>query len=198
VVGQVAISLMLLVAATLCVRSLYNASKIDTGFEADGVQLASVNLQTAGYDETRGREFYRRLVERVEAMPGVEGVSLARAVPLSGMMFGNSIRIEGFEPPPGQPPLYSLANTVDENYLRTLGISVLAGRELSLADNKNAGKLSVNVSRSFLPVEAAARRMRETQRLRSSASSKTDATIRSAKNRKRSSICRSRKIISAR
>jgi putative ABC transport system permease protein len=76
-------------------------------------------------------------------MPGVEGVSLARAVPLSGMMFGNSIRIEGFEQPPGQPPLYSLANTVDENYLRTLGISVLAGRELSLADNKNAPRVCV-------------------------------------------------------
>ncbi|CAN5390541.1 ABC transporter permease [soil metagenome] len=143
VVGQVAISLVLLVAAALCIRSLSNASRIDPGFEADGVQLASVNLQTQGYDETRGREFYRRLVESVESIPGVEVVSLARAVPLSGLMFGNSVRIEGFEPPAGQPPLFMLSNTVGENYLHTLGVSLLAGRDLRLADDKNAPRVSV-------------------------------------------------------
>ncbi len=143
VVGQIAISLMLLVAAALCVRSLHSASRIDPGFEAEGVQLASMNLQIQGYDETRGREFYRRLVEQVKTIPGVEAVSLAYAVQLSGFMSGNSVRIEGFEPPAGQPPLSMLSNTVDENYLHTLDVALLAGRDFRRADDQNAPRVSV-------------------------------------------------------
>ena len=54
-----------------------------------------------------------------------------------------SSEIEGFEPPAGQPPLFMLSNTVDENYLHTLGVSLLTGRDLRLADDKNAPRVSV-------------------------------------------------------
>jgi predicted permease len=143
VVGQIAISVVLLVAAALCVRSLRSAARIDTGFEAEGVYLASVDLGLQGYDEARGREFFRQLKERAAATPGIESATLARSVPLSGLMFGNSIRVEGHEPPAGEPPLYVSSNTVDEDYLRTLKVPLLAGRDIRATDDEQAPRVAV-------------------------------------------------------
>jgi predicted permease len=143
VVRQIAISVVLLVAAALCVRSLRSAARIDTGFEAEGVYLASVDLGLQGYDEARGREFFRQLKERAAAIPGVESATLARSVQLSGLMFGNSIRVEGHEPPAGEPPLYVLSNNVDEDYLRTLKVPLLAGRDFRATDSEDAPRVAV-------------------------------------------------------
>jgi predicted permease len=143
VVGQIAISMVLLVAAALCVRSLGNASRIDPGFDAEGVGLASVDLGLQGYDEARGRELFRRLKERTAALPGVESATLARTVPLSGLGFGNSVRIEGHEPAAGQPPLFVMSNTVDEDYLRTMRVRLLAGRGINASDTESAPRVAV-------------------------------------------------------
>jgi predicted permease len=143
VVGQIAISLVLLVTAALCVRSLSNASRIDPGFDAEGVGLASVDLGLQGYDETRGREFFRQLKERAASLPGVESATLARTVQLSGLSFGNSVRIEGHEPPAGQPPLFVFSNTVDEDYFRTLRVKLLAGRGISAGDSQGTPRVAV-------------------------------------------------------
>ncbi|HEV2864455.1 MAG TPA: ABC transporter permease [Pyrinomonadaceae bacterium] len=128
VVAQIGISLVLLVGAALCVRSLQGAARIDPGFDPEGVQLASFDLALQGYDEARGREFYRRLKERVAALPGVEAASYGRAVQLSGLMFANAVRVPGREPEAGQPPPVIMSNAVDEDYLRALRVPLLAGR----------------------------------------------------------------------
>ena len=143
VVGQIAISMVLLVAAALCVQSLRSAARINTGFEAEGVYLATVDLSLQGYDETRGREFFRRLKERAAALPGIESATLARSVPLSGLAFGERVRVEGHEPPAGEPPPFVLSNTVDEDYLRTLKVPLLAGRDFRATDAEGAPRVAV-------------------------------------------------------
>jgi predicted permease len=143
VVGQIAISLVLLVAAALCVKSLRNAAHIETGFDSDGVWLASVDLGLQGYDEARGREFFRRLKERVASEPGVEAVALARSVQLSGLQFGNPVRIEGHEPAAGEPPLNVFSNSVDEDYMRALRVPLLAGRGVAASDDAKAPRVVV-------------------------------------------------------
>src|SRR5207247_4684719 len=75
VIGQVALSLLLVVGAGLFLRALHRAGSIDPGFDARGVELTALDLSIAGYDEARGRIFARQLVERVRAIPGVEDAS---------------------------------------------------------------------------------------------------------------------------
>jgi predicted permease len=143
VVGQIAISLVLLVAAALCVQSLRNAARIDPGFDADGVWVASVDLGLEGYDEARGREFFRRLKERVASEPGVEAVALARSVQLSGLQFSSPVRVEGHEPPAGERAPNVMTNSVDEDYFRALRVPLAAGRAVTAADDAKAPRVAV-------------------------------------------------------
>jgi predicted permease len=143
VVGQIAVSLILLVAAALCVRSLRSAARINTGFDPSGVYLATADLSLQNYGEARGREFFRRLKERAAALPGVESASLARSVQLSGLAFGERVRFEGREPAAGDEPPTILSNAVDEDYLRTLRVPLLAGRDLRATDDERAPRVAL-------------------------------------------------------
>ncbi|HVF43831.1 MAG TPA: ABC transporter permease [Pyrinomonadaceae bacterium] len=143
VVGQIAISLVLLVAAALCVQSLRNAARIETGFDPDNVWVASVDLSLQNYEEARGREFFRRLKERVASEPGVEAAAFARSVQLSGLQFNSAVRIEGHEPAAGEPPLNVFTNWVDEDYMRALRVPLLAGRGVAASDDSKAARVVV-------------------------------------------------------
>jgi predicted permease len=99
VVAQIAISLVLLVTAGLFLRSLRNASSIDLGFAPAGVQTITLDLKTQGYDEKKGREFYRQLVERTASLPGVRAVSLARIIPLNGSNMKVGVSLPGRDQP---------------------------------------------------------------------------------------------------
>src|SRR4030095_4245694 len=97
--AQVALSLVLLIGAGLFLRSLKNAQDIDPGFEAQKILNAQLNINLLRYTKVQGQEFYRQVVERIEALPGVESASLARIVPLSGGGRTTSLLIEGQKPP---------------------------------------------------------------------------------------------------
>ncbi len=84
VAGQISVSLVVLVAAGLFVRTLQKAQAVQPGFEADEVVTASLDLGKQAYSEERGREFYRQIIERVEMLPGVRSASLAQTIPLGG------------------------------------------------------------------------------------------------------------------
>src|SRR5260370_24958817 len=88
-----------LISAGLFVRSLRQAYRADPGFDPHGVLLASFDPFLSGYDESRGREFYRRLVERVRTVPGIESATLARRLPLTdgGIALAN-VAIDGYAP----------------------------------------------------------------------------------------------------
>ena len=88
VVTQVALSLVVLIGAGLCVKSLRALQAIDPGFEPAKVVTASFDLGQNGYDEARGRQFIAQLSERVAALPGVEAVSFAYIVAFSDIPMG--------------------------------------------------------------------------------------------------------------
>ncbi|HEY9433643.1 MAG TPA: ABC transporter permease, partial [Blastocatellia bacterium] len=83
VVAQVALSLPLLIAAGLIVRSLQQVRMIGPGFEVENRITMSVSLGLQGYDEARGREFYKQLITRVDSLPGVRGASYIDSLPLN-------------------------------------------------------------------------------------------------------------------
>jgi putative ABC transport system permease protein len=132
VVAQLAVSALLLVIAALLVRSLSSEETTNRAFVADNVLTASMTLVNAGYTKDRGIEFYQRLLERVEAAPGVISANVAEIVPLTSSNSGASYHKEG-----GADVLLS-DNVVSRGHFRTLGIPLLAGRDFSNADRSGA------------------------------------------------------------
>lgn len=139
VVTQVALSLLVLVSAGLCVRSLQKLQAVDPAFEPSQLALMSLDLELNDYPPPRAKEFYERLVERVRALPGVEAASLSANTPLSGRSWGMSVeRIEGFDRAENEPPPWGEMNIVSAGYFRTLGVPLLRGREFTAADTTGA------------------------------------------------------------
>lgn len=132
VVGQVALSLIVLVGAGLCVRSLQKLQSIDAGFDTARVLLLSADVSLSGYETERGLRFYTDLVERVKRLRGVEAASIAVQVPLAGNI-NSTLRGEGYAPQPGED-LSSDFNIVGPDYFRTMKIPLQQGREFGEAD----------------------------------------------------------------
>ncbi len=134
VVAQVTVSLLLLVVAGLLVRTLQKADAFDPGFNTKNVLLASVNLRSHGYDAARGRDFYSRLSERLQALPGVERVTFTNLVPLSGDRERQGYRIEGHEPSAEKPLIFIDTAVVGPGYFATMGIPIQRGRDFAARD----------------------------------------------------------------
>jgi len=138
VVTQVALSMVALISAGLFVRSLREAYKADPGFDPRNVLLASFDPFLSGYDETRGREFYRRLVERVATTPGVQSATLARRLPFTGdgIAFAN-VTIDGYAPAKDEDMRLNY-ETVGPQYFQTMRIPLLHGRGFDEHDQDSA------------------------------------------------------------
>jgi len=140
VMGQISLSLMLLTAAGLFIRSSVQAARVEPGFRVSGEMLAEVDASLAGYDETRGRETYRALVDRLRALPGVESVSLAATVPFGMISLGKTVQ-RSDDAPSSAAGSASAAhqvacryNVVSGDYFQTLGIPLLRGRAFTASD----------------------------------------------------------------
>lgn len=149
---QVALSISLLVGAGLCIRSLSAAAAMTPGFQADRVVVGWLDLFSAGYTAETSRAFYARLLDRVNALPGVESASLSRRVPLgfNGGSFSD-ITVEGYTPPDGQDIIAGI-NNVGPDYAAMLGIPMVAGRDLSkddVAERPRVAVISETMARRF-------------------------------------------------
>jgi predicted permease len=154
VVTQVALSMVALISAGLFVRSLREAYKADPGFEPHDVLLASFDPFLSGYDESRGREFYRRLVERVRTVPGIESATLARRLPLTdgGIAFA-AITIDGYAPAKDEDMRLNY-ETVGPQYFQTMRIPFVHGRDFEERDQEGApGVVIINetMARRYWP-----------------------------------------------
>ena len=156
VIGQVALSVFLLVSATLFVRSLQNAHQIDIGFDPERVVIASVDVSLHGYDEVRGRNFYRDVQHRLEGLPGVQAVSLLEKVPFHIDPQRTRATPEGYvAPADGSEPLldYSVAGP---RYFETLSVPILRGRDFRDSDNQDSPKVAIineALAKKFWPNE---------------------------------------------
>src|SRR5258707_6018076 len=143
VITQVALSMVGFISAGLFVRSLREAYKADPGFDPDHVLLASFDPFLSGYDENRGREFYRNLVERVRALPCVQSATLARRLPLTlgGIAFAN-VTIDGYAPAPAEDMRLNY-DTVGPQYFQTMRIPLVHGRDFDGRDHERAQRVAV-------------------------------------------------------
>jgi predicted permease len=143
VVGQVALSMVLLVAAGLFVRTLQRARVVDPGFDLAGVSTARLDLSLLARDEANGRAFYDRLLERLAAEPGARSASLATSLPLRSLAPPVAAIHAETEPPLPEAGLNVLYTTVSPSYFDTLRIPLRAGRTFVPADGPAARPVAV-------------------------------------------------------
>ncbi len=144
VVAQVAGSLMLLVIAGLFFRSLQRAQHIDLGFNPNHLLNLSMDPHEIGYNDAQSREFYDRLIERVKLIPGVRSAALAFSIPLRPYTDNaDTLSIDGYTPPPGQRVQLVHFDIVGPGFLRTIGTSMIDGREFTRADDKDAPRVAI-------------------------------------------------------
>jgi predicted permease len=143
VVAQVAGSLMLLIVAGLFTRSLTEARRANLGFNpAHLVNLSMDPIQIA-YSKAQAGEFYKELLRRVRAMPGVESAATAMFVPMGYVNNSDDLEIPGYEVPAGQPPPHIDGNCISTGYFATLGIALLRGRDFTEADDLHSAHVAI-------------------------------------------------------
>ena len=141
--SQVAMTLLLLVAAGLFVRSLQRAQTIWPGFNPQQVLLASYDSAHNGYTSETGRQLHQRVVERLETLPGVRSVALATGLPLGpGGMLSSTVRVDGYVPAPNEDMVIP-SNAVTPRYFETLEIPLVEGRLFTAADRADTQKVAV-------------------------------------------------------
>jgi predicted permease len=137
VVSQVAVSLLLLVGASLVTRSLDAQRDADAGFDGTNVLTTRIDVTANGYDETRGRAFFTQLLDRLRADADVSA-SVARNPPLTLVDSGaQKVTIDGYDPRRDEDVTF-LSNVVAPDYFRTLHIGLIAGREFENRDDGSA------------------------------------------------------------
>jgi predicted permease len=128
VASQIALSLLLLIGATLFLRTLDNLLAVDIGFETSRLLSFSIDPSLNGYDAPKLKQFTKTLLERLNAAPGVEGAGLAGIRLLEGNQWSTGMSVEGYQPKPDESQT-QWANHISPGYFRTMGIPMLAGRD---------------------------------------------------------------------
>jgi predicted permease len=133
VTAQVALSFLLLFGAGLFVRSLQNLKTTDTGVELDNLVSFQVSPALSGYTDPRGQVFYRNLLDRLRAMPGLKSVGQATVPILAGDEWDSSMSVEGHTAKDGED-MQAFMNALSPGYFQTLQIPLLEGRDFKDSD----------------------------------------------------------------
>jgi len=143
VVAQVAGSLMLLIIAGLFMRSLGAAQQTSLGFNPSNVINLSMDPKEMGYTAAQSREFYKTLIDHVRGLPGVLSVSTTAAVPMGYVFKNDTLAIDGYQSPSGQPAPNLLYNVISPDYFETMRIPMARGRIFTDADDEKAQYVAI-------------------------------------------------------
>ncbi len=140
--AQMALSMALLVAAGLFVKSLMNVTRVDLGLGIESLATFGVSPELNGYSPERSRNFFERLEAELAAAAGVAGVTASRVPLIAGSSWGNRVSVEGFEAGP-DTDTGSRFNEVGAGFFGVLKIPILSGREFVASDVVGSAKVAV-------------------------------------------------------
>jgi macrolide transport system ATP-binding/permease protein len=147
VVAQVSMSLMLLTASFLMVRSFHHSLLEGTGFAKDHLLMTSFDPRLMQYNATQTKQFYKLLAERLREAPGVQSEALTQNVPLGAdgsQDFDSAAFVpEGFQMPRDRENFTSMMDTIDEGYFETMRIPILHGRGFLASDTPDAPLVAI-------------------------------------------------------
>jgi predicted permease len=142
VVVQIAMSLLLLVCAGLFMRSVQAAQRFNPGFNPHHVLLYNYDLSGLGYDAKSVDQFNRQLFDKLRAIPGVDSAALADSIPLGFGSESYTVQAEGYVPQPHESMDIQYAD-IGPDYLRTMQIPLLSGREFTVSDTDGSQLVAI-------------------------------------------------------
>ena len=142
VAGQVALSLVLLVAAGLLLGSFARQTSIDPGFRGEGVLVVQVDAGRAGIAEGSRAEAFRALLERLRGVPGVRTAAMTGIIPLGNMAGSTLIHVDGYEPQ-NEDDATVWIDAASPRYFETIGTRMVAGRDFDASDTKSSPKVAI-------------------------------------------------------
>jgi len=152
VVGELAVAMVLLVAASLLIQSLSCLERVDPGFDPRNVLTFGVHVP-ATYSDAQGLAFFRQVVAGIGSLPGVRTASAAVPLPLSGDEMDTSFEIEGRPVAKAKRPT-TIFNLVEPRYFATMGIPLMRGRDFTPGDDLKARPVvivSETLAKRFFP-----------------------------------------------
>ncbi|HZE69974.1 MAG TPA: ABC transporter permease [Pyrinomonadaceae bacterium] len=149
VVAQLALSLMILIAAGLVARSLQQLRTMNPGFEPRNALTLSFDVGLQGYDQAKGQQFYRQVVERIESLPGVKSAALTSSLPLSLNYSSNNIYVEGQPQERFSNLPITMTASIGPRYFETMGTPILHGREFTDREKEDTEQVVI-VNETFV------------------------------------------------
>jgi predicted permease len=143
VVAQVAVALVMLVLSGLFLKSIQVARDSDPGFRVANVLTMGFDPKIARYDLPRTRAFYRQLLDRVRAMPGVRSAALGQHIPLGVESSATEVAIDGYQAAPDQEALRIGSSIVSSHYFDAMGIPIVRGRAFDARDTETAPRVAI-------------------------------------------------------
>jgi predicted permease len=142
VVGQITMSLLLVIAAGLFLRALQHAASLQPGFNQDRVDVLTFDLSIGGYNQQTGRPFVRDLLQRISASPGVESATASVDLPLDGGNMGlGSIQLPGV--PQDEGHVNADWNVVEPGFFQTLQLRLVRGRDFAASDTLTSPRVAI-------------------------------------------------------
>jgi putative ABC transport system permease protein len=144
VMGQVAVSVVLLVIATFAYRTFRRELTSGPGYRIDHLLMLSVDTGLVRYTDRESSQFFERLVERARAAPGVRSATLTSAVPMQTSNLNVTTLVpEGFAPRPGEDHISVMSAVVGEHYFSTIRIPIVRGREFQIEDSAQSPRVAI-------------------------------------------------------
>jgi predicted permease len=147
VVAQLAISMILVVGATLFLRTLVNLYSVDRGFDSDGVIVVNVR-SSRPYEAARGFAVQRAILDRLKRLPGIRSASAANVLPIGGGLWTRGVQIEGYTFQADESDSVGF-NVIASDYFDTLNTPVILGREFNERDTGQSPKVAI-VNENFV------------------------------------------------
>jgi len=143
VIGQVALAMVLLVAAGMLLDGFQKALVMNPGYRTDHVMMLEFDTSFIRYTADQSRDFYRNLADRARALPGVRSAALSEAVPLAPNQATATVIPEGYQFPKGQESAGLFANVVDEHYFDTMKTPIVRGRAFTANDKAGSARVVI-------------------------------------------------------
>jgi putative ABC transport system permease protein len=144
VVGEVGLSIMLMIGALLLMRSYRNLQGTNLGFDQEGIVSARMSLPSAEYPtRSHSLAFYERLLDRLQQIPGVTNVGSAQGIPFSGWNVQGQLAVEGAPRAERGQELVSHFQAVSPDYLKAIGVPLVAGRWFTAADRDSVAPVAL-------------------------------------------------------
>jgi putative ABC transport system permease protein len=143
VVAQIALSMVLLVAAGMLVSGFNKLIASSPGFRTDHLMMTEFDTSMTRYTPEKSRIFYRDLMDQARALPGVKSASLSAVVPFQPTISSRSVYPEGYQAPKGQKNVSVMFDVVDEHYFNTMKIDVVGGRGFTDGDKADTPRVAI-------------------------------------------------------